>query len=66
MGVAVPATLFFLLDLERPSQFFTLAATSFLAWGVADLLATILENPRLRDRSPRQAIEEEWERRAQD
>jgi hypothetical protein len=66
MGVAVPATLFFLLQMQRPSQFFTLAATSFLAWGVADLLATILEKPRLRDRSARQAIEEEWERRAKD
>ena len=50
MGVAVPATLFFLLDLETGSQFFTIAATTFLCWGVADLLAGILEKPRLRGR----------------
>ena len=36
----------------RSTQFFTVAATTFLAWGVADLLATILEKPRLKDRSP--------------
>ncbi len=64
MGVAVPTTLFFLLGLQTPSQFFTVAATTFLTWGVADLLASILEKPRLKDRSPRQAVTEEWERRA--
>lgn len=66
MGVAVPATLFFLLHLSTPSQFFTVAATTFLTWGVADLLASILEKPRLSDRSARKAMNEEWERRAKD
>ena len=66
MGVAVPATLFFLLHLKTPSQFFTVAATTFMTWGVADLLATILEKPRLRGRTPQQAMNEEFERRAKE
>lgn len=66
MGVAVPATLFFLLGLETFSQFFTVAATTFLTWGVTDLLTSILEKPRLRDRSPGKAMGEEWERRAKE
>jgi hypothetical protein len=45
------------------TEFFTVAATTFLAWGVADLFATILEKPRLKDRSPGAAIREDWERR---
>jgi len=52
MGIAVPLTIFFLLGLHTPGEFFTVAATTFTAWGVADLLATILEKPRLRNRSP--------------
>jgi len=63
MGVAVPATIFFLLGLHTPSQFFTIAATTFLAWGLADLLASILERPRLQNRSPGMAIKEDLERR---
>jgi Kef-type K+ transport system membrane component KefB len=63
MGVAVPLVIFFLLHLETPAQFFTVAATTFLSWGVADLLASILERPRLRDRSPGKALEEEVERK---
>ena len=63
MGLAVPAALFFLLHLQKPSQFFTVAAAGFFAWGVADLLASILERPRLNDRTPGQAIREDWERR---
>ncbi|MBV9497516.1 MAG: hypothetical protein JOZ54_24990 [Acidobacteria bacterium] len=66
MGVAVPLVLFFLLGLERPTQFFTVAATTFLSWGVADLLASILGRPRLRDRSPGKAFKEDWERRIED
>jgi hypothetical protein len=66
MGAAVPAALFFLLRLQTPAQFFTVAATTFLTWGVADLLASILERPRLRNRSAKQAMTEEWERRAKD
>jgi hypothetical protein len=63
MGIAVPLTIFFLLGLHTPSQFFTVAATTFLAWGLADLLATILEKPRLENRSAKLAIKEDLERR---
>lgn len=63
MGIAVPATIFFLLGLQTPSEFFTIAATTFLAWGLADLLASILERPRLENRSPGMAIKEDLERR---
>ena len=63
MGIAVPATIFFLLGLHTPSQFFAVAATTFLAWGLADLLASILERPRLENRSPGMAIKEDLERR---
>ena len=63
MGLLLPATLFFLLGLHTPSQFFTLSAVIFLTWGVADLLAGILERPRLKDRSPGRAFREDWERR---
>jgi len=66
MGIAVPATIFFLLGLHTPSQFLTVAATTFLAWGLADLLASILERPRLRNRSPGMAIKEDLERRRDD
>lgn len=65
MGIALPTALFFLLGLQTPSQFFTLAASTFITWGVADLLASILEKPRLKDRSPGAAIREDWERRSQ-
>ena len=64
MGVIVPVTLFFLLNLQTPAQMFTVAATSFLAWGVGDLLAMILEKPRLENRSPTQAWREDIERRS--
>jgi hypothetical protein len=63
MGIAVPATIFFLLGLHTTSQFFSVAATTFLAWGLADLLASVLERPRLENRSPRMAIKEDLERR---
>jgi hypothetical protein len=66
MGVAVPLTLFFLLRLHSLTAFLTIAACTFLAWGVSDLLATILERPRLRDRSPGQAIKQDWERRGRE
>jgi hypothetical protein len=56
MGVVVPVTLFLLLNLQTPAQLFTLAATSFLAWGVCDLFSTILEKPRLKGRSPGHAL----------
>lgn len=66
MGIAVPLILFFLLGLHSWTELFTIAATTFLAWGVADLFASILEKPRLRNRSPGQALREDWERRAKE
>jgi hypothetical protein len=65
MGVIVPITLFLLLRLTV-SELFTVFATTFLAWGVADLLSTILERPRLRDRSPGKALREDLDRRAKE
>jgi hypothetical protein len=64
MGIAVPLTLFFLLDLHALSQLFTIAAVTFVSWGVSDLLATILAKPRLQGKSPGKAIKEDWERRS--
>ena len=66
MGIAIPVTLFFLLGLHTASQLFTIAAATFIAWGVCDVLSTILERPRLKDRSPGRAIKEDWNRRAND
>jgi hypothetical protein len=66
MGIAVPLTIFFLLGLRTPSQFLTVAATTFLAWGVGDFLATILEKPRLENRSPGLALKEDLERRREE
>ena len=66
MGVIVPVTLFFLLGLQTLSQLFAVFATTSLAWGAADLLSTILEKPRLRDRSPGKALREDIERRAKE
>ena len=63
MGIAVPLTLFFLLELKTWQQLLTIAATTFFTWGVADLFASILEKPRLRDRSPGKALREDLERR---
>jgi len=63
MGIALPAVLFFLLRLQTISQFLTVAASTFLVWGVGDLLASILERPRLHDRTARGALREDWERR---
>lgn len=58
MGIAVPAILFFLLDLGSLGSLFTVSATCFLSWGLADLAATILERPRLENRTPGRAIRE--------
>ncbi len=66
MGIALPIALFLLLGLQTPSQLFTIAASTFLVWGVADLLASILERPRLQNRTPGGAIREDWERRQKD
>jgi hypothetical protein len=66
MGIAVPIMLFVLLGLHSWSNLFTIAATTFVAWGVADLLATVLERPRLQGRSPGKAFKEDWERRSKE
>lgn len=66
MGIAVPLTIFFLLGLHAWSDLFTIAAVTFVSWGVADLLATILGRPRLQDRSPGKAFKEDWERRSKE
>jgi hypothetical protein len=66
MGIAIPLTLFFLLGLHSWGQLFAIAAVTFLSWGVADLLATILERPRLQGRSPGKALREDWDRRSKE
>ena len=66
MGIAVPIALFLLLELQSLSQLLTIATMTFLSWGVADLLSTILEKPRLRDRSPGKALKEDLERRSKE
>jgi hypothetical protein len=66
MGIAVPIMLFFLLGLQTLSQLFTLAVSTFFAWGLADVLTRILERPRLKERSPGRALKEDWERRAKE
>ena len=66
MGIAVPITLFLLLRLHELTDLFTLAVVIFLAWGVADAFARILERPRLKDRSPGKALKEDWERRSKE
>lgn len=64
MGVAVPVILFVLLELHSITDLLSIAAVTFLAWGVCDVLSTILEKPRLQDRSPGKALREDWERRS--
>ncbi len=65
MGVAVPVTLFLLLHLHTLSQLLTIAAVTLFSWGFADLLSSILERPRLEDRSPGRAIRD-WEQRSKE
>lgn len=60
MGLLVPSLLFYLLRLHTFRDYFVIAATCFLAWGVADLVATILSRPRLDNRSPSDALKS-WE-----
>lgn len=52
MGIAIPVMLFFLLGLHTLSQLLTIAAVTFIAWGVCDVLSTILERPRLKIARP--------------
>jgi len=65
MGIILPITIFLLLGLTTASQLLTIAASTFLAWGVGDLLATILEKPRLKGRTPQGAFREDWDRRSE-
>ena len=65
-GIGVPITLFLLLGLTTFSNLLTIAAVSFISWGVADLLASILERPRLKDRTPGAALREDLERRGKE
>jgi hypothetical protein len=66
MGALLPATLFFLLHLKTLPQLFTVAAATFMSWGVAEVLAGILEKPRLKGRTATAAWREDIERRAED
>lgn len=66
MGIAVPIALFLLLGLQRIPQLLTIAAMTFFSWGVADFLATLLQKPRLQNRSPGGAIRDDWERRSKE
>lgn len=66
MGIALPLILFFLLGMTTFAQLFTIAASTLLTWGVGDLLASILERPRLKDRAPQRALREELDRRSAD
>ena len=66
MGIAVPVTVFLLLRLETFSQMFTIAAATFISWGVADLLSSILERPRLKGHTPGRALKDELERRTKE
>jgi len=66
MGLVVPITLYFLLPLKTPSQAFAVGAVTFTCWGVADLLARILERPRLKGRSAAQALRDDWDRRSKE
>lgn len=66
MGIAVPVTLFLLLHQHTLSNLFTIAAVTFLSWGFGDLVSSIMERPRLKDRSPGRALREDWERRSKE
>ena len=65
MGIAVPLLLFYLFGHRTINQFLTISMVCFGAWGITDLLAAILERPRLKDRSPRTALRE-WEQQKKD
>ncbi|MCM2316345.1 MAG: hypothetical protein NDJ92_14450 [Thermoanaerobaculia bacterium] len=62
MGIAVPLLLFSLLELQTLNQLVTLSLVCFFSWGVADLMAAILERPRLKDRTAKGAWKD-WEKK---
>ena len=65
MGIAVPLMLCYLFGLRTINQFLTTSAVCFFAWGIADLMSAILERPRLRDRTPKNALRD-WEQQKKD
>lgn len=65
MGLFVPLILGYFLQLETIGQFFTVAGTCIIGWAITDLTATILARPRLKNRSPGDAIRD-WERETPD
>ena len=64
MGLILPVILYLLLGQKGVSPLLTIAASTLLAWGVADVLSGILERPRLKDRSPSQALKHDWQNRS--
>lgn len=65
MGIAVPITLFLLLQLHSLTDLAVIATVTFLSWGVTDVLASIVARPRLKDRTPGTAIRDELSRRVE-
>lgn len=61
MGLFVPLILGYFLGLHSVGQFFTVAGTCIIGWAISDLTGTILARPRLKNRSPTDAIRD-WER----
>lgn len=57
MAGIVPAILFYFLRLTEFWQWFAIASTCLLAWGITDFAATLLIRPRLKDRPPSTAIQ---------
>jgi hypothetical protein len=64
MGLILPVVLYLLLGLKEVSQLLTIAASTLLTWGVVDLLAGVLDRPRLKGRSPSQALKHDWQNRS--
>jgi hypothetical protein len=62
MGVFVPLTLFLFLGFDSINAFLILAVTTFCGWCLADVMANILSRPRLKDRTPSDALHN-WEGR---
>lgn len=56
MAGFVPAILFYFLKLTEFWQYFAIASTATLAWGIADFTASLIARPRLSDRPPTHAI----------
>ena len=61
MGIVVPLSLWILLHLQSIGSVLIVAATCICGWAVAEVMASILERPRLKGSSPAAAIRE-WEK----